>query len=456
MARSLWFAWAWLADGWQRDVVLTIDHAGIITGITAGAGQGGCDIVPGIAMPGLANLHSHGFQRAMAGLAERGNRPGEDFWSWRHVMYQVVNTLDPDEIEAVNTMAYVEMLQAGFTTVGEFHYVHHDPTGTPYAARAELAGRVIAAAQASGIGLTMLPCLYSAGGIGRAAEPGQRRFINDRDAFLRLHDETADLLRAAMPDAVLGVAPHSLRAARPADVAAIGGLFPTGPVHIHAAEQMIEVDDCLASLGAPPVAWLLDHAGVDQRWCLIHATHLTASETARLAASGAVAGLCPLTEADLGDGIFAGPAFLQAGGRFGIGSDSLIRIDAAEELRQLDTSQRLRDQRRVVLSPHGSAGEVLLRGAWQGGAQAMGQPIGALAVGNRADIVVLDHAGTDLAALPPARWLDHFVFVGGTRLIDRVYAGGRLVVSGGRHDEHAPVAARFRAVLRRLIDALAG
>ncbi|MCW8306510.1 formimidoylglutamate deiminase [Acidiphilium sp. PA] len=456
MAQSLWFAWAWLTDGWQPDVAVTIDHAGIITGITTGAGQGGCDIVPGIAMPGLANLHSHGFQRAMAGLAERGNRPGEDFWSWRHVMYQVVNALDADEIEAVNTMAYVEMLQAGFTTVGEFHYVHHDPTGTPYASRAELAGRVIAAAQASGIGLTLLPCLYSAGGIGRDAEPGQRRFINDRDAFLRLHDDTAALLRAAMPQAVLGVAPHSLRAAKPADVAAIGRLFPTGPIHIHAAEQMIEVDDCIASLGAPPVAWLLDHARVDQRWCLIHATHLTAAETARLAASGAVAGLCPLTEADLGDGIFAGPAFFQAGGRFGIGSDSLIRIDAAEELRQLDTSQRLRDQRRVVLSPHGSAGEVLLRGAWQGGAQAMGQPIGVLAVGNRADIVVLDHAGSDLAALPPARWFDQFVFVGGTRLIDRVYAGGRLVVSGGRHHAQAPVAARFRAVLRRLTDTLAG
>jgi formiminoglutamate deiminase len=456
MALSLWFAWAWLADGWQSDVAITIDQAGIITAVATGAGQGGCDIVPGLAMPGLANLHSHGFQRAMAGLAERGNRPGEDFWSWRHVMYQVVNALDSDAIEAVTAMAYVEMLQAGFTTVGEFHYVHHDTTGAPYAARAELAGRIIAAAQHTGIGLTLLPCLYSAGGIGRAAEPGQRRFINDIDAFLRLHDDTATLLRAAMPNAALGVAPHSLRAARPEDIATIGRVVPTGPIHIHAAEQRIEVDDCVAALGATPVAWLLDHAGIDRRWCLIHATHMTPDETSRLAASGAVAGLCPLTEADLGDGIFAGPAFLQAGGRFGIGSDSLIRIDAAEELRQFDTSQRLRDQRRVVLSPHGSAGETLLRGALAGGAQAMAQPIGALAPGHRADIVVLDHSGSDLAALPAARWLDHFVFVGGSKLIDRVYANGRLVVSNGRHHAHGAVAERFRTVLRQLVETLPG
>jgi formimidoylglutamate deiminase len=456
MAQNLWFAWAWVADAWQQDVAITIDDAGMITAVTALAGQGGCTIVPGIALPGLANLHSHGFQRAMAGLAERGNRPGEDFWSWRHVMYEVVNALSPDAIEAVNAMAYVEMLQAGFTTVGEFHYVHHDQTGTPYAARAELAERVIAAAHTTGIGLTLLPCLYSAGGIGRDAEPGQRRFINDIEAFQRLHDDTATLMRATMPDAVLGVAPHSLRAARPADVAAIGGLFPSGPIHIHAAEQMVEVNDCRASLGTTPVAWLLDNARIDHRWCLIHATHMTPAETANLAASGAVAGLCPLTEADLGDGIFAGPGFLQAGGQFGIGSDSLIRIDAAEELRQLDTSQRLRDQRRVVLSPNGSAGEILMRGALRGGAQATGQPIGALAVGHRADIVVLDHAGTDLAALPPSHWLDHFIFVGGTRLIDRVYTKGRLMVTGGTHYAYQSTARRFRQVLRQLIDALPG
>ncbi|MDD2876588.1 MAG: formimidoylglutamate deiminase [Acidiphilium sp.] len=454
MAQCLRFAWAWVGEAWLPDVAVTIDDAGMITHVARAAGQGGYDNVGGIAMPGIANLHCHGFQRAMAGLAERGSRPGEDFWSWRHVMYQVANSLGPDEIEAVTAMAYIEMLEAGFTTVAEFHYLHHDPAGAAYAQPEELAGRVIAAAQTSGIGLSLLPCLYSAGGLGRAAEAGQRRFINDIAAFCRLHEATDALLRREMPQAVLGVAPHSLRAARPADVAAIARLFPAGPIHIHAAEQIAEVNECSAALGARPVTWLLDNAGVDSRWCLIHATHMTTEETTALATRGAVAGLCPLTEADLGDGMFPGPPFLVAGGHFGIGSDSLIRIDAAEELRQFDTSQRLRDQQRVVLSPHDSAGEILVRGALRGGAQATGQKVGVIGPGYRADIIVLDQANSDLAALPPPRWFDHLVFVGGSRLIDRVYAGGHLVVSGGQHFARATVAARFRTVLRRLADTL--
>lgn len=454
MARRLWFGWAWLADGWRENVAITIDEAGRIAEVEAGVSQAECEVVPGIALPGLPNLHSHGFQRAMAGLAERGQRRGEDFWSWRHVMYRTANELDPEEIEAVTAMAYIEMLEAGFTSVAEFHYLHHDKHGTPYGDRAELAGRIALAAKASGIGLTLLPCLYSAGGIGRAAEPGQRRFLNDIDGFCRLHGETAAMLRRELPGASLGVAPHSLRAARPEDVARIAALFPAGPIHCHAAEQVAEVDDCVAALGARPVEWLLDHAGADARWCLIHATHMTQGETEAMAGSGAVAGLCPLTEADLGDGIFDGARFLDSGGRFGIGSDSLIRIDAAEELRQFDASQRLRDRRRVVLSPNGSAGEALYNGALCGGARALNQPVGAIAPGARADIVVLDRAGTDLAALPPGFWLDHYVFVGGSRLIDRVYAAGRVVVERGGHVAREAAVARFRPVLRRLAAAL--
>ncbi|WP_268920184.1 formimidoylglutamate deiminase [Acidiphilium iwatense] len=454
MVRRLWFAWAWLDGDWRENVAVAIDDAGRIAEVETGVSPAGSEAVPGIALPGLPNLHSHGFQRAMAGLAERGQRPGEDFWSWRHVMYRTANEFDPDEIEAVTAMAYVEMLEAGFTAVAEFHYLHHDKDGTPYANRVELAGRIVAAARASGIGLTLLPCLYSAGGIGRVAEPGQRRFINDIDGFCRLHEETASMLRSEMPGAALGVAPHSLRAARPEDVARIAALFPAGPIHCHAAEQVAEVDDCVAALGARPVEWLLDHAGVDARWCLIHATHMGASETEAMARSGAVAGLCPLTEADLGDGIFDGARFLESGGRFGIGSDSLIRIDAAAELRQLDGSQRLRDRRRVVLSPNGSAGTALYAGALRGGAQALNLPVGAIAPGARADIVVLDRDGTDLAALPPGFWLDQFVFVGGSKLIDRVYAAGRVVVEQGRHVAREAAVARFRPVLRRLAAAL--
>lgn len=454
MTRCLWFDWAWVDERWQERVALDIDATGMIAAVRVGVPAGEAEIVPGAAMPGLANVHSHAFQRAMAGLAERGNRPGEDFWSWRHVMYRIANELDPDEVEAVAAMAYVEMLEAGFTVVGEFHYLHHDRSGAAYADRAELAGRIVAAARASGIGLTMLPCLYSAGGIGLAFEPGQRRFINGIDAFGRLHEEIAGILRREMPGAVLGVAPHSLRAARPEDVARIGAMFPAGPVHIHAAEQVAEVEACVAGLGARPVAWLLDRAGVDGRWCLIHATHIDSAEIVGLARSGAVVGLCPLTEADLGDGIFPGPAFLAAGGRFAIGSDSLIRIDAVEELRQFDTSQRLRDQRRVVLSPEGSAGAALMRRAWDGGRRASGQATGRFETGARADIVVLDRDGSDLTALPPSLWLDHFVFVGGRRVIDRVYAGGDLRVERGAHHARGAVAARFRPVLRRLAELL--
>jgi formiminoglutamate deiminase len=446
----LWFDWAWVEDRWREGVALAIDAAGMIASVRAGVAPEGCERVAGVAMPGVVNVHSHAFQRAMAGLAERGNRPGEDFWSWRHVMYRVANELDPDEVEAVAAMAYVEMLEAGFTLVGEFHYLHHDRRGMPYADRGELAGRIVAAARASGIGLTLLPCLYSAGGIGLAAEPGQLRFLNEFEDFGRLHGEIAAMLRRDMPGAVLGVAPHSLRAARPEDVARIGALFPDGPVHIHVAEQVAEVAACVEHLGARPVEWLLDRAGVDERWCLIHATHMSEAETAGLAARKAVVGLCPLTEADLGDGIFPGPDFIGAGGRFGIGSDSLIRIDVAEEVRQFDTTQRLRDRRRVVLSPEGSAGEALMRRAWAGGWRASGQRGGAFEVGARADIVVLDRDGSDLAALPPAFWLDHFVFVAGARLIDRVYAGGVMQVEGGVHVARQTVAARFRPVLRRL------
>lgn len=454
MAKDLWFAWAWVDGGWRESVAVGIDDSGRIARVDIGATPAGRETVPGIALPGLPDLHSHGFQRAMAGLAEQGRKRGEDFWSWRHVMYRTANELDADEIEAVTAMAYTEMLEAGFTSVAEFHYVHHDKDGSPYADRTELSGRIVAAARTSGIGLTLLPVLYSAGGIGRPAEPGQRRFINDLDGFHRLHQDIATMLRRDMPEAGLGIAPHSPRAARPEDIVRLKEIFPTGPIHIHAAEQMAEVRDCIAALGGRPVAWLLDNAGVDERWCLIHATHMEPAETEALARSGAVAGLCPLTELDLGDGIFDGARFLEAGGRFGVGSDSLIRLDAAEELRQFDGSQRLRDQRRVVLSPEGSAGERLYAGALSGGAQALGQAIGAIAPGLRADIVVLDRDGTDLAALPPGRWLDQFIFVGGTKLIDRVYAGGRLVVERGRHVAREAVAVRFRPVLRRLAAAL--
>lgn len=457
-SRKLWFETAFLPEGWCRGVALTLDPTGRIAAIDRAVSSEGCEPVHGAAIPGLANLHSHGFQRAMAALAQRRRATGEDFWSWRAVMFRAALTLSPEEIEAATAMAFIEMLEGGFTSVAEFHYLHNDPTGCPYDDRAELASRIVAAASASGIGLTLLPVLYSAAGLGLPPAPEQRRFALDRDGFLALHAACARLLASTMPDAVLGSAPHSLRAAKPEDIAAIAHLLPAGPIHIHAAEQIAEVEASVAALGTRPVAWLLDHAGVDERWCLIHSTQMDAGETAALARSGAVAGLCPVTEADLGDGIFRGTAYAEAGGRFGIGTDSNIAIGAAAELRQLEWSQRLRDRARLAYADpdadDGSTATRLYRAALAGGAQALAQPIGALAAGKWADIVVLDTEASDLAALPEAFWLDDYVFGRIARRIDRVYARGRKVVEAGQHVARTEIATRFRRALRRLADTL--
>ncbi|WP_288049913.1 formimidoylglutamate deiminase [Acidiphilium sp.] len=455
--RRLWLEQAFLSEGWASGVALDIDGSGRIAGLAANAPPADRETVPGCVLPGLPNLHSHGFQRAMSALAQRRRAAAEDFWSWRGVMYRTALALPPDDIAAVTAMAFMEMLERGFTAVAEFHYLHNDSAGAPYADPAELATRVIEAAAQTGIGLTLLPVLYSAAGPNRPPEPGQRRFITDLDGFLRLHAATAERLRA-LPGAVLGAAPHSLRAARAADVAALSGLLPEGPLHIHAAEQTGEVAEVEAALGARPVEFLLREAGVDARWCLIHATHMTAEETAGLARAGAVAGLCPITEADLGDGIFNGNTFIDAGGRFGVGTDSNVAIEAPAELRQLEWSQRLRDRRRLVLADPardgGSTGAALYRAALAGGAQALAQPIGAIAPGCRADLVSLRRAGTDLAALSAETRLDHYIFAGGARLVDRVYVAGRCLVREGRHDARAAIESRFAAALRRLEDAL--
>lgn len=451
--RRLWLEQAFLPAGWSAGVALDIAADGIIAKLEHAAPTADREIVPGCVLPGLPNLHSHGFQRALAALAQRSRAAEEDFWSWRGVMYRTALALTPDEITAVTAMAFMEMLERGFTAVAEFHYLHNDPSGAPYADPAELAARVAAAAEAAGIGLTLLPVLYGQAGIGRAALPEQRRFARDLDGFLRLHEATRTMLAGALPDAVLGAAPHSLRAARPADILALPRLVPDGPLHIHAAEQTGEVDEIVAALGARPVEFLLGEAGVDARWCLIHATLMTPAETVALARSGAVAGLCPITEADLGDGISPAAAFIDAGGTWGVGTDSNIAIGAAAELRQLEWSQRLRDRKRLVLADPacdgGSAGTALYRAALAGGARALAQPIGAIAPGRRADLVVLRHAGTDLASLPAALWLDHHVFTA-VAPIDRVYVGGRCLVEDGRHRGRAEITARFAAALARI------
>lgn len=448
---GLWFENALLPQGWARGVRVTVE-AGLIAGIGTDAASLPGDERHAIGLPGLPNLHSHAFQRGMAGLSERRGASEDSFWTWREVMYRFVGAMGPDEIEAIAALAYVEMLEAGFTRVGEFHYLHHDPEGRAYADPAELAGRIAAAAAATGIALTLLPAFYAHGDFGAAApSPGQRRFLNDRDGFARLL-EASTRHAAGLPDAVVGIAPHSLRAATPDDIAALLPLT-AGPVHIHAAEQVREVEACRAWCGRRPVELLLERLPVDARWCLIHATHVTAAEVAALAASGAVAGLCPLTEASLGDGVFPADAYLAAGGRFGVGSDSNVLVDAAGEMRALESAQRLTRRARNVLAggPGRSTGRTLFEGALAGGMRALGLgDASALAIGRSADLVTLDAASPTLAAREGDALLDSWIFAGARPLVDCVWRRGEKLVAAGRHRAREAIARRYVAALGRL------
>jgi formiminoglutamate deiminase len=441
-----------LPSGWADDVRIVIDGGRIVSAET-GATAAPADERHAIVIPAMPNLHSHAFQRGMAGLAERRGASADSFWSWREVMYRFALAMTPDDVEAVAAQLYVEMLEAGFGRVGEFHYLHHDRDGRPYADIAEMAGRIVAAADATGIGLTLLPVLYAHSTFGGAAPAeDQRRFVNDPARFARLLEESRRAA-ASLDGAVVGVAPHSLRAVTPDELAAAVALAGGGPVHIHVAEQVKEVEDCLAWSGARPVEWLLANAPVDGRWCLIHTTHMTDNETDALAASGATAGLCPVTEANLGDGTFAAGRFLGAGGRFGIGSDSNVLIGVADELRQLEYSQRLAHRQRNVLGrANGSTGRRLFDAALAGGAAALGAGPAAIVPGNAADLVSLDAESPTLAGKYGDAVLDAWIFAGGTR-VDCVWARGRKVVEAGRHHRRAAIADAFRAVMRRLAEA---
>lgn len=442
---------ALLPGGWARDVRIEVDAAGFVASVTPGAPAGGARRLPGHVFPGVPNLHSHAFQRAMAGGAERRSPAGRDsFWTWRETMYRFVGRFTPEDAEAVAAQLQAELLEHGFTSLAEFHYLHHQPDGTPYAEPAEMALRPLAAARRSGIGVTLLPSLYRHGGIfGRPPQEGQRRFLNDLDGFARIL-EGARAAAGADPQFATGVAPHSLRACTPEMIRAAAALG--GPVHIHAAEQVREVEECLAATGARPVRWLLDNMDVDGRWCVIHATHMDAGETEALARSGAVAGLCPSTEASLGDGVFPLPAFLAAGGRFGIGTDSHVGTAPNHELRQLETSQRLRDHARAVATaeqaPH--PGRALLDAALAGGARASGRRIGALAAGFRADLVELDDTHPLLLGREEDALLDAWVFSGQGAAVRTVACGGRVAVEAGRHLRAMEIRDGFAAAMRRL------
>ena len=453
--RSLWFEAALLPDGWARDVRIGI-AGGRIASLVKDSAREATDDGGGVALPGVANVHSHAFQRAMAGLTEaRGpeNQDGadDDFWTWRALMYRFLDRGGPEEIEAITALAFMEMLEGGFTRVAEFHYLHNDTSGADYADRAEIAARIVEAAQATGIALTMLPVFYAHAGFG--AQPpshGQRRFINDLDGFADLIARCR-ALTADLPDAVVGAAPHSLRAVSPNELAAMPALAGDGPIHIHVAEQTKEVEDCLAWSGARPVEWLLANAPVDPRWCLIHSTHVIETEWRGVVERGAVVGLCPITEANLGDGVFPAAEFTRAGGRFGIGTDSNVQIGLAEELRMLEYSQRLTLRGRAVMAdPQRSTGRALFERALAGGAQAAGATSG-LCIGASADIVSLDASGLAFAGRSGDALLDSWIFGAPTGSISSVWRAGQEVVKNGRHIARDVIEARYRKALATVL-----
>ncbi len=447
---TLWFASALLPQGWAEGVRVAI-AAGKIERIETGTTADAADERFAIGIPAANNLHSHAFQRGIAGLTEH-RRGSDSFWSWRDAMYGFVEKITADQFEAIAAWAYAEMLESGIVRVGEFHYLHHAPQGVPYANPAEHAERLCAAAQDTGIGLTLLPVLYAHGGIGgQPAQEKQRRFLNSVDSFERLLEGSQRAV-ARLEFGALGVAAHSLRAVLPDELRELATLSRGAPLHIHAAEQVAEVEQWQAHAGCRPVEWLLDNAAVDARWCLVHATHLSQVEMTRLAASGAVAGLCPITEANLGDGIFPAKEFLANQGRFGIGTDSNVLIDFAEELRLLEYGQRLvhRERNSLHTDPERSTGRGLFERALAGGAQVLGARTGQLAPGYLADIVALSDRHVSMLHRRGDAWLDSWIFAG-ARAVETVWSAGRKVVSGGRHHARDRIEQRFAATLAELL-----
>ncbi|WP_462379386.1 formimidoylglutamate deiminase [Pseudomonas sp. Marseille-QA0892] len=444
---------ALLPDGWAHNVRLEIDASGHFTKVERDAAPGDAERVAGPLIPGMPNLHSHAFQRVMAGLAEVAGDPEDSFWTWRDLMYRLVARITPEQMHVVARHLYIEMLKAGYTRVAEFHYVHHDLDGRPYDDPTELAGRLSQAAVDAGMGLTLLPVLYSHSGFGgQPANPGQRRFIQTADAYLRQHEALAAMTQQV--GQTLGLCLHSLRAVTPEQMRTVIAAVDTlCPVHIHIAEQQREVDDCLAWSGRRPIQWLLEHQNVDARWCLVHATHADTKEIEAIARSGAVAGLCPTTEANLGDGIFPASAFLANGGRFGIGSDSHVCVSPAEELRWLEYGQRLRDQRRnrLFTSSQSNVGLTLFEHALSGGAQALGQPIGRLEAGHHADAIVLDGSDPYLECAGDDAILNRWIFGGGDRQVRDVLVAGQWRIRERRHAGEEASSAAFGRVSRALL-----
>ena len=454
-SNSIWAEHALTDNGWQSGVSVVLDEAGRISSVSANQPPSGTRT--GILLPAVANLHSHAFQRAMAGMTEtRGPDPRDSFWSWRKLMYRFLQHLSPDDVESIAAFGQMEMLESGYASVGEFHYLHHQADGNRYQQPAEMSERIIAAAKLSGIGLTLLPVLYEQGGCdGRALTDGQKRFGNSIDSFSEVYSEAKACISKHLPSASIGIAPHSLRAVSQAGLKASHQLADGQPFHIHIAEQEAEVQEIIAAWNARPVEWLLDNHAVDQSWCLVHATQMTPQETKDLAQSGAVAGLCPITESNLGDGTFAGTIYQENQGAWGIGTDSNVRISLSEELRTLEYSQRLRDKGRAIYAVENrSTGRVLYETALQGGAQALQRNSGSISVGQIADLQALEASSSNLLAVQNDAWLDAWIFASDDRLITDVWSSGVHLVSEGRHIHRDQIDSRYRKTMSALSDLL--
>ena len=437
--------------GWVRDLCVEVKDSRIAQ-VSNGLPEDHYSV--DLLLPAPVNLHSHAFQRALAGLTEtRGPDPQDSFWTWRKLMFRFLDRLTPDQVQAIAELVFMEMLEAGYGAVAEFHYLHHDIGGQKYSNLPEMAERITAAAQSTGLGLTLLPVLYMQGGCdGRALKGGQKRFGCDLDLFTKLHDETAQLIMEAPKDYAIGIAPHSLRAVKPEALTHILEIYPHGPIHMHLAEQLAEVDEIEAHFGARPTEWLLDNADVNAAWSLIHCTQMTEKETRDLASTNAVVGLCPITESSLGDGIFNGTDFHNAGGQFGIGSDSNIHIALWEELATLEYSQRLRDRSRAAMAtPDRSTGRNLFEAATQAGAQAAGRQSGSISEGQFADLIAISTDNEFLCNRSGDKLLDSLIFSGrGRTCISDVWSAGRHMVQDGLHVEHERITKQFVKVSKQL------
>ncbi|KPB01820.1 formimidoylglutamate deiminase [Ahrensia marina] len=451
----IWAKTALLTDGWADDVRVEFDTNGKITFVRTDQPEEGKKV--GILLAAPPNVHSHAFQRAMAGLTERrGPDPSDSFWTWRQLMFRFLDRLTPEHVEGIAAFVQMEMLEAGYATNVEFHYLHHQAGGVPYANLAEMSERIAAAASLSGIGLTLLPVHYQYGGCDRRAlGAGQIRFGNNFDRFAKLHEQANKLIRSMPADSTLGLAPHSLRAVAPEDIKNALRLANGNPIHMHLAEQIPEVEEVEAHYGARPVEWFLENCEPDPNWCLIHCTQMEPHETTGLAKSGAIAGLCPITESSLGDGIFDGARWFNENGSIAIGSDSNIRISLSEELRTLDYSQRLRDNTRAALAtPALSTGRRLFEAVNNGGAVAAGRKCGHIAEGYLADMIALDNDSVHLAGKSGDTILDSYIFASDDHLVKEVWSAGRHVVTDGVHIKHEEITNRYKEIMRQLGDAI--